>query len=179
MADFGDEITYSERAVLKESERTETRLEGLYDSYGAALYRYAFSILGSADDAEDAVSEVFIRLARGNTRLKNPAAYLFRAARNASYDILRSRKRRDALNESLAFEIRPADENSVEMTAIIRSFSSLPSDQREILTLKVFEEMSFREISSVMKIPANTAASRYRYAVGKLKAALGDDENGR
>ena len=53
------------------------------------------------------------------------------------------------------------------------ALARLPEDQREVLALKTEGELTFEEIGLVLGIPANTAASRYRYALEKLRAALG------
>jgi RNA polymerase sigma-70 factor (ECF subfamily) len=49
---------------------------------------------------------------------------------------------------------------------------TLPPEQREVLHLKVYEQMTFAQIATALNIPPNTAASRYRYAMDKLRKAL-------
>ncbi|MCC6484045.1 MAG: RNA polymerase sigma factor [Armatimonadetes bacterium] len=148
-------------------------LEAAYDLYGPSLYRYALGVTGSSDDAQDAVQEVFARLARrdqlpcSGVRL---ARFLFRAARNASITILRQRKRRPTapLDTDL-----PASEAVVDGLGGLReAVTRLPVEQREVVSLKVLDEMTFAEIGSVLGISANTAASRYRYAIGKLRRTM-------
>jgi RNA polymerase sigma-70 factor (ECF subfamily) len=53
-----------------------------------------------------------------------------------------------------------------------RALGRLPLEQREVIALKLSEDLSFREIGQVLRIPANTAASRYRLALGRLRALL-------
>ena len=48
----------------------------------------------------------------------------------------------------------------------------LPSEQREVVILKIWNELTFAEIASILEISQNTAASRYRYALGALKKTL-------
>jgi RNA polymerase sigma-70 factor (ECF subfamily) len=55
------------------------------------------------------------------------------------------------------------------------AMKTLPQPQREVLALKVWGELTFEEIGRVLDIPANTAASRYRYGLDGLRKQLGND----
>jgi RNA polymerase sigma-70 factor (ECF subfamily) len=150
----------------------------LYDRFGAALYRYALMILGRHDAAEDAVQQVFLAVIRsGAARLVEPEHYLRRAVRNACYSMLRSQARsleapRDPdrpLLEAKPDFIAPSREDRLALEAAI---ARLPPEQREVLHLHVFAGLAFREIADLTGDPANTVASRYRYALEKLRALL-------
>ena len=155
----------------------EAVLEDLYDRHAGALYRYALSILGLPEDAEDAVQEVFVRIAREIPRLKkvrNLKAYLFTAARNSAYSRLRERRRRERDFEAacLGFESPEHGGCPSESDALMRAFAELPVEQREVLTLHVYEQMTFEEIARMMVSSKNTITSRYRYAIAKLRKAV-------
>lgn len=161
------------------SETAEDLLGSVYDRYAQPLFRYAFAVAGSKEDAEDAVQEVFIRLARSPGRLSRVGdlkSYLFSSTRNAAYDILRARRRggrlSDALELQLNIETQHSPEMSSEQSTLCLAMAGLPLEQREVLVLKVFEEMTFREIADLLAISVNTAASRYRYAIMKLRESL-------
>ena len=171
--------------ALKLRERAKTAeemLEQAYDEHARSLFRYALAILGSADDVEDAVQEVWVRLARAHSRLMKTAnlkAYLFAAARNAAFSILRSRLRRnEAVGASPADAVGSRDEadRSVQSVVLRDCLMSLSVEQREVVLLKVYDSMTFDEIARTVGISANTAASRYRYGVEKLKRALEDSD---
>ena len=153
------------------AETGEAALEQLYDEYAHALFRYALSLLGSAEDAEDAVQDVFIRIARERRRLdgvRNPKAYLFAAARNAAYSILRSKRRRNEIADEThsSFHAQPAAEGpSAKALALRERFALLPVEQREVLALKIFEQMTFREIAKAVGASISTVASRYRAGI--------------
>src|SRR5512136_446408 len=107
MAEFDGGSAIMHSAVVGNAEDVDLRLEELYDRFGTALYRYALSITSSPEDAEDAVQDVFVRIARKPVVLRKPErlkAYIFTAARNAAYSILRGRRRRDELNREAAYE---------------------------------------------------------------------------
>ena len=164
-------------------DRAETNflaiLEQLYDQYAYALYRYALALVSSADDAEDAVQEVFVRIARETKRLdkvKNLKAYLYTATQNAAYSILRSRKRRNETDEEIP-DLSSDEKLPVESIALQESFSLLPIEQREILVLKIYDELTFDEIARTIGVSINTAASRYRYGIDRLKRAFEEENN--
>lgn len=153
----------------------------LYDSFGASLYRYALMILADREAAEDVIHQVFVTLLDGSvSRIRDEERYLRQAVRNACYSALRHRKVRvnagltaidDVLLEAAAAAREPAVSLEARL-AIERAVRDLPADQREVLHLHVFEGHTFREIGEAIGEPLNTVASRYRYALEKLRAAL-------
>jgi RNA polymerase sigma-70 factor (ECF subfamily) len=163
----------------------EQTLEDLYDSHAHSLFRYAYAITRSAEDAEDVLQEVFGKIARDRKRLIKTEAvksYLFTAVRNASYSILRSRHRRDDLArewiDGREMSCGDAADGIIQSQAIVSAFAEIPTDQREVLVLKVYDQMSFKEIAATLGASINTVASRYRYAIAKLREALEADDNG-
>jgi RNA polymerase sigma-70 factor, ECF subfamily len=158
-------------------------LERVYDRYGNSLISYARALLGSAEDAEDAVQEVFVRLAKRADRIdsiRELRKYLLRSTRNAAYELLRGRMRRERLEEGIVQSLSEYSTETAapEVAAILQGFDQLPPDQREVLALKVFQGLTFREIGEVIGKSQNTAASRYRYAIERLRQAAGSDEDG-
>ena len=161
-------------------------LEELYDTYSGPLFRYALMLTCSRDDAEDAVQAVFIRITREWKRLvrvENVKAYLFAAIRNAAFNILRGKRRREAVQVSIcaAFQVdhQLADcGDQVESQILCEALDELPVDQREVLMLKIFDEMTFKEIADTVGVSINTVASRYRYGIEKLRKAQEVDDNG-
>lgn len=159
-------------ATYGDSERQA--LERVYDQYAAGLLRYARALLGSPDDAEDAVQEVFIRLARNAAKIEriiDPQKYLLRATRNAAYGLLRSKKRRELLEERALEEITlvSQERRGDEVEALLAAFADLSPEQREVMALKVFYGLTFKEIAAVIGKSQNTVSSRYRYAIEKLR----------
>jgi len=148
----------------------------LYDRCGPAMLRVAATMLGSAHDAQDAVQEVFLAVARGRRRLaavENIRAYMFTALRRECGRMAK-RRGRDA-------DVALAGGRQSEATAssgegvddeLARALAALPAEQREVLTLKIDAEMTFAELADALAISPNTAASRYRYALEKLRASL-------
>ena len=173
--------------TLREShEAIEIWLRSLHDQYAASLYRYALALTCSVEDAQDAVQEVFARISRKPlhfTEVQNVRAYLFSATRNAAYSILRGRKRCEALHEAICSDIAAVcAPNTRQMSAtiiVIRdAIAELSIEQREVLVLKILDQMTFKEIGQMVKAPMNTVAGRYRYGIEKLRLALQNVDNG-
>lgn len=149
----------------------------LYDAYGASLYRYALMILGSREAAEDAIHQVFVALLSSRTSaLTDEERYLQRAVRNACYSALRHQKVRQApaLDDEL-LESAAADGPAVtaeERMALAAAILDLPAEQREVIHLHVFEGRTFMEVAAISGESLNTIASRYRYALERMKAML-------
>lgn len=178
-------ITLGATILQDDAETGRASLECVYDQCAHALFRYALALLGSPEDAEDAVQDVFARIARERGQLKKVESiksYVFAATRNAAYSILRSRRRRDELQQAVCAESETGATAewtpSVESTVLRQAFARLPTEQREVLVLKVFEEMKFKEIAETVGASINRVTSRYRYGIAKLRLALKENGNG-
>ena len=141
----------------------------LYDEHGAGLYRYALMILADAAAAEDALHEVFAKLLRQRTSISDERRYLRRAVRNECFSALR--RRQSGAKGPLLEAVGP-DDRPEERLALESAIAELPADQREVLHLHAFEGMTFQEIAELVGESINTVASRYRYAVSKLRQML-------
>ena len=145
----------------------------LYDRYGAGLYRYASMVLADPAGAADVVQTVFVALLRRRSTPDFDERYLRRAVRNECFSALRHR-RRDVLRSAAPIleAVDPARNRPDERIALENALGGLPADQREAVHLKVFEGMTFQEIADLTDESINTIASRYRYALEKLRALL-------
>jgi RNA polymerase sigma-70 factor, ECF subfamily len=173
--------SYVERAVTggAHASGAATTLADLYDAHGAAVYRLALAILGSRADAQDAVSETFLAAARHDLRrIHNPRAYLLASVRHQAIAILR-RRRRETTTDPADACLFDAQASPPDQTLLARrvadALRELPAEQREVIVLKVYEELTFAEIAKITHTRPNTVASRYRYAVEKLRKLLGED----
>lgn len=147
----------------------------LYDCYAGALHRLLVAILGSTADAEDALQEVFVKLAsRRMSRVRDLRAYLFTAARHEAYNMLRRRRRERPLESD---DLETEGKTTTPGSDIQVLLQQLPAEQREVIALKVYEGMTFSEIASIVKASPNTVASRYRYGIEKLRGWLQEEEN--
>lgn len=154
-------------------------LERLYDAHASGLFHYLVNFTKTEADARDLLQELFIRLARGvKMDLQSEKAFLFRLAHNLAIDWLRRRKVRWDSEECLLAELDGAGRRDADPDAALlaRGFAdamkTLPDEQRTVVQLKLWDGLTFEEIAETQGIPLNTAASRYRYALEKLRTLL-------
>jgi RNA polymerase sigma-70 factor, ECF subfamily len=155
----------------------------LYEQHAAALLLYARQWLPRPSDAEDAVHDAFVRLIRSPRQFdEKPVPVLYQAVKWACLDRIRREARRDQREEQVQepepkvalFETHL--EKRERREALEAAVKRLPDEQREVITLKIWSELGFREIAEVLGISINTAASRYRYALKKLGQMLEGEE---
>jgi RNA polymerase sigma-70 factor (ECF subfamily) len=148
----------------------EEDVRRLYEEHGRALLAYAAALLRDASAAEDVLHQVFLKLVGGGIAIDGPraAAYLFRAVRNSALNHIRGQSRHVELDGVSVWLESP--DGSVETSIALQSaLRRLPDEQREIVVLHVWGQLTFEEASAIIGVSPNTAASRYRYALAKLK----------
>lgn len=177
MSDADDERRLLDRLATGEPEA----FAQLYEIYGARLYRTALGMLRRADAAEDAVQDLFMALVRSRSALRSVEslpAYLFsslfrRLHRSPSgLRITRSSEFEDAADSRPGPPLLASRQEDRQRLAA--AVQLLPEPQQEVLTLKVNGELTFAEIGAVLGISPNTAASRYRYALERLRELLAE-----
>ncbi len=155
-------------------------LDELYERHGESLYRYLLFKLGSAEDAEDVLQEAFCRFARYDLRwrlVRSPQAFVFRIVRNEANRLLRRKlgrregERMIATGGIGAFAAAFVAPEEATLALLLDRAGELPGEQKEAVFLKIFDGLTFKEIGSVCGVSANTAASRYRYGIEKLREA--------
>ena len=140
------------------------------------MFAFLVNLTRSDADAADLLQEVFRKAGRmPRVSIRAPRRYLLRIAHNAFVDLVRREVRGQVALEELreegdAFWVEPTD--SEEAEEMLQFLARLPEEQRAVVHLKIWEELTFREIAKTLGIPANTAASRYRYAIDKLRGSL-------
>ena len=144
----------------------------LYDQHGPALVAYACSFVVDAAVAEDVVQQVFLNLLRRPVPMPDvPVAYLYRAVRNAALNVRRNGLREVPLEPGdSCFVHRGGDKEAA--LALQAALRELPEEQREVVTMRVWSGMTLDEIATATGAPLNTVASRYRYALEKLRERL-------
>jgi RNA polymerase sigma-70 factor (ECF subfamily) len=140
------------------------------DLYGLALWR-----TGSTADAEDAVQNVFLRLSNKPTKfnqIRNPRSYLLRMTHNAAVDV--ARRRESPMPENPPILVAVEDIGAkIDGRKASDLLLELPVAQREVVFLRHFAGLTFREIAAVSHVSVFTAASRHRLAMRRLRELLG------
>lgn len=148
------------------------------------LFQHAFFIVKDSQEAYDAVQEVFIKAMReprffdDEFRMK---AWLFRVTSNLCYNIVRDRRRRGGILESLDRPDRTAA-NQMERVQrgerrdeVLAAMEDLGGDHREILLLRYYHDLSYAEIADVLGVKLGTVMSRLSRARARLGAVMGPD----
>ncbi len=157
----------------------------LLEKHGSSLVLYARQWTGSHADAEEAVQDGFIRAWRRKQDERDVdriVPYLFRAVKSAALDGWRKRTRRkkreikasdDSYGRQPVFETRLEDqERNAEIQACLER---IPAAQREVIVMKIWGDLTFKQIAKSLNVPQNTASSRYRRALDNLKKLVGKD----
>jgi RNA polymerase sigma-70 factor, ECF subfamily len=166
-------VSYDRDRIVPTTRPAVAEIEELYRRHGPALSLFATAIIGERSRAQDAVHQVFLKLIEdGNMhRVADKKAYIFTCVRNALLNEARRLRRTISLDPDAPWFTTP-DRNAGEEIALRRALMLLPDDQRQIAVLHVWGELTFFEIAEILGISPNTAASRYRYALAKLREWL-------
>jgi RNA polymerase sigma-70 factor (ECF subfamily) len=156
-------------------------LRRLYDEHAQPLYAFLLNLTRDEPDTRDLLQDIFVKLARDPELLagvRDERAFLVRLAHNAAIDLIRRRGTRDKTRDQFAAEsISPfvlasdPDEQAFR-AALAEALAELPEDQRAVVHLKLWDGLTFEQIAGALEIPLNTAASRYRYGLDKLRGRL-------
>jgi RNA polymerase sigma-70 factor (ECF subfamily) len=156
-------------------------LERLYDDHAQALFAYLLNLTRNEADTHDLLQELFLKLANRPELLngvRDERAFFLRLAHNLAIDLMRRRATRGKHHATLASEsaalfapTTDPDEQAVR-ERLFAALAELPPDQRAVVHLKLWERLTFEAIAETLEIPPNTAASRYRYGIDKLRERL-------
>ena len=184
-----------DRLIRRARKHDPEALSALVDTYGARVFGLLYRMTGSRDTAEDLLQETFLRVVRMIGQYEHTGrfeAWLFRIAANLVRDRARRAKHRgrtltlDGLASDGEAETRSvpdgsqpdpgqklADKEAGErLDAALKGLSEM---DREIVLLRHFSELSFKEIADVLQIPLGTALARAHRALKRLRAELGDE----
>jgi len=158
-----------------------TDFERIYDDHAQALFSFLLNFTRHEADTRDLLQELFVKLARRPELLagaRNQRAFLLRLAHNLAIDLIRRRSTRERNYEQLAGDTLSAfapasepDERAFRQ-ALSAALAELPPEQRAVVHLKLWEGLTFEQIAELLELPPNTAASRYRYGLDKLRDHL-------
>lgn len=169
------------KAVKATLEGDESAFEILVRNYQRPIFALVIRMTGSIDDAPDIVQRVFLnayaklKSFRGRSTFKT---WLYSIAINLCRNELRHRKRwghKEQIEEATLSEEAGFDTDLItsEQKKILSSvIEDLPPKQKAVLTLRVYEEMSFKEIAKAVGISENSAKVNFHHAVRHLQEAV-------
>ncbi len=166
----------------------EKSLELLVNKHKFKLYNFIYSKVLNKDNAEDLFQETFIKVIKTLKRgVYNEEGkflpWVMRIAHNLVIDFFRKNKRFPSFDKNDnydVFQIIQDDNPSAERILIDRQVLNdlqkiiikLPDDQKEVLDMRLYKEMSFKEISEITGVSINTALGRMRYAIINLRKLI-------
>ncbi|MFC1587220.1 RNA polymerase sigma factor [Planctomycetota bacterium] len=156
------------------------RFKSCYQQFKTDTARVIQYYLHDRFAVDDVLQETFMELyrclCRNEDTIKNPKAYIMKIARNLAMDYLsrRSRKREISLDDAgrLAFTAAPGVATE-QVQVLLPILSQLSGAQREVIMLKVFQDLSFREIAGITGLNASTVQSHYRRGMEHIRNRLG------
>lgn len=163
-----------------------TAFETLYARHRGPLYRFLLRQLRSQALADECFQDVWQRVIAARAGWKPEAAFatwLFRIAHNRLNDHWRASKHRPAAPEDAderAARVPDPSDPERELSQfeqrrrLQRAIEELPDEQREVLLLRLEQELSLEEIASITETGRETVKSRLRYAMDKLRARLNE-----
>jgi RNA polymerase sigma-70 factor (ECF subfamily) len=155
------------------------------------LYRFVYRLLPRREEAQDICQETFLRILRKSHHFRKGgkfSTWMYQIALNLCRDHARRRRRLGTVFTEGPFEedwtpapeSRPGGsgdpskvvERRENREAVGRALESIPAEQREVLVMKEFEGMKFREIATIVGCPESTVKSRMYYGLRGLRDAL-------
>ena len=171
----------------------ENSLSVLINRHQARLYGFIFSKIQDRDAAEDVFQDTFIKVINSLKRGKYNEQgkflpWVMRISRNLIIDYFRKNKRLPKFKNKGDFDIfsvlsdeSPNAENKIVESQIADSvrilLEELPEDQKEVIKMRIYHDMSFKEISENTNVSINTALGRMRYGLINLRKMIDNHNN--
>ena len=169
--------------IIRYNRGDREALREIYALYKDELVSLASALLHDKTSAEDTVHDLFARLIDRQDTLKitqNLRRYLLTAVANGARQRYHAQRRVPewSLENKSAPEIETSDSPDTvilqreQQQLLVRALNTLPYDQREVIVLRHFSELTFKRIASLQQVSLNTVQGRYRYGLAKLRSLL-------
>ena len=162
-----------DREEVMENVATHEDWRSCFSQLAPGLLLFARQWVHSSADAEDIVQEAFVKFWRKQHSIEN-RGLLYATVRTVALDLLRRDSRRARREATASLDMEHTTEPQFDFDdgsqrELAAALDLLPVEQREVLVMKIWNELTFAEIGAALGISQNTAASRYRYALASLK----------
>lgn len=163
--------------VVEGKKLASTAFEALYDRYSDRVYTYCIKVLYNKALAQDIFQETFTRfyeeIKKNNLEITNLSAYLIKIARNLCLNERNKKSYNDISINGMDFEFKDNYNDNKELNEIIQlGIESLPSDFKEVIIMKEFMDMSYKEIAEAIEVDLSIVRIRIYRAKQKLKKIL-------
>jgi len=150
------------------------------DKYASRLYGYFYRLTGNNDISDELLSELFVKLVEkiGSYKGGSFDGWLFRIASNIFHDYLRAKQRRkkmfDAQKMQLATEqTEPRKSDNEQIDKLQIQLRKMDTDTRELIMLRFYSELSFKEIALMRSEPIGTTLAKLHRGLKKLRQLMG------
>jgi RNA polymerase sigma-70 factor, ECF subfamily len=163
-----------EQLIVEARGGSREAFEALFERYRRPIWQFFRRRTADAGRAEELVQDTFVALIEGATRYEPRAAfrsYLFGIA----YNVLQAERRKAERRRAGPLDVDPPQGSTGNPDASLwvrHALAQLDEDDREILMLREYEELSYQEIADLRRLPLNTVRSKLFRARMALKAAL-------
>ena len=152
-----------------------------------AVYNMAFRYMGDHGGADEVTQESFLKAYHAIASFRQESSFkswLLRIAINTAKNALRSRERRQTVDLEdvvVGAEHREFSRMEGTQTAMIlkKAIEMLPPKQKRALELRIYEDLSFKEVAEIMECPFDTAKANFRHALINLKKVIEESDGGR
>jgi len=157
----------------------EAAFDALFHRHVPRIFAYLARLVGNREEAADLTQETFVRLlrtARASPPPENLRAFLYTVATNLARDHFRKergRTRELTPEAALSVSMPPEPPDPRREHLIQQAISGLPAEQRAVLVLRFYHDLTFPEIAEVTGAPLSAVKARMRYAVERLRRRLG------
>ncbi|UCD28131.1 MAG: RNA polymerase sigma factor [Planctomycetota bacterium] len=182
--------------IARAKRRDPAAYDALVEEYGSRLYGYFYRLTGSQHDAEDLLQELFVRLVRMIGKYQHQGRFegwLFRIAMNLVRDRVRQQKKSKSAGlipqaqtttetgdpladicDSSAEQPQEALHRAEQIDRMQQAIEQLPEFEREVIFMRHFSQMSFREIAEATGVPLGTALARAHRGLARLRSLMED-----
>jgi len=158
-----------EKALLELAEGNTDALSVIYGEMSRRIFSLAYTVTGNYCDAEDALQNTMIDITRSCREYRGGSvgAWIMTITRHNALDVVR--KRREGEAELCEAEASAEENDAFAAVEAMDMLSVLSDDEKQIVLLRLYQEMTYREIAAVMGIKVFAAQKRYQRAISKLK----------
>lgn len=166
--------------IRKVHNGSKEALNTIVERYYDEIYRFCLYLTGQETDSYDIAQDVFLRFIKyvDSYEYRNLKGYLLIIARNLCRDYFHHKKDTCCIDDQLCPGATDERLSNVEVSMILRpALQQLPIKQREIIILRIYEELRFHEIAKILGCNLSTVKSRYRMGIKSLKKILEESDH--
>lgn len=151
----------------------------IIDIYASRCYGYFYRLTGNHDISDELLSELFVKLVEKIKSYKGGSfeSWLFKIAANLFHDYLRGKQRRKKLHEAHREQVEaqivePKRSDDEQVDKLQKQLKKLDSDTRELIVLRYFSQLSFKEIARIRSEPIGTTLAKTHRGLHKLRQLM-------